>query len=97
MIAPTEIRKRKEGKGLKLTWADGRVSEYAPLSLRSNCHCAACRDEITGSSRLDPAKLDPDLTIQKIELVGNYAVGISFSDGHGSGIYAFDHLRKISP
>jgi len=30
-----------------------------------------------------------------VEAVGHYAIRIDWSDGHSSGIYSFDHLRKI--
>jgi DUF971 family protein len=39
----------------------------------------------------------PALKMQSVEPVGNYAIRILWSDGHGSGIYSFEHLRKISP
>jgi DUF971 family protein len=31
------------------------------------------------------------------ELVGNYAVRITFSDGHASGLYSWTYLRSIDP
>jgi DUF971 family protein len=37
------------------------------------------------------------LKMVTVEPVGNYAIRILWSDGHGSGIYSFEHLRKISP
>ena len=33
--------------------------------------------------------------IKKIEKVGNYAIRISFSDGHNTGIYSWDFLYDI--
>ena len=33
--------------------------------------------------------------IKKIEKVGNYAVRISFSDGHNTGIYSWDFLYEV--
>ena len=33
----------------------------------------------------------------KIDLVGRYAISIQWSDGHNTGIYAFDRLRKLCP
>ena len=39
----------------------------------------------------------PTLKMVSVEPVGNYAIRILWSDGHGSGIYSFEHLRKISP
>jgi Gamma-butyrobetaine hydroxylase-like, N-terminal/ParB-like nuclease domain len=41
--------------------------------------------------------LTPALKMVSVEPVGNYAIRILWSDGHGSGIYSFEHLRKISP
>jgi DUF971 family protein len=32
-----------------------------------------------------------------VEEVGSYAIRIDWSDGHGTGIYSFDHLRRICP
>ena len=33
--------------------------------------------------------------IKNIEKVGNYAVRISFSDGHNTGIYSWDFLYEV--
>jgi DUF971 family protein len=37
------------------------------------------------------------LRMNSVEPAGNYAVRIAWSDGHSSGIYSWDHLRKICP
>jgi Uncharacterized protein conserved in bacteria len=37
----------------------------------------------------------PDITPRVISSVGNYAITISWSDGHSTGIYSFEHLRAI--
>jgi DUF971 family protein len=37
------------------------------------------------------------LTAIEAELVGNYAVRIRFSDGHDTGIYSWEYLRRIDP
>jgi DUF971 family protein len=31
----------------------------------------------------------------KVEAVGNYAIRITFDDGHDSGIYAWPYLREM--
>ena len=36
------------------------------------------------------------VSITNIEKVGNYAIRIIFDDGHNTGIYTWDYLRKIS-
>ena len=37
----------------------------------------------------------PTLKMLNVEAVGHYAIRIEWSDGHNTGIYSFDHLRKI--
>jgi DUF971 family protein len=37
------------------------------------------------------------VTPVSIEPVGNYGISIHWSDGHGTGIYRFDFLRRICP
>jgi DUF971 family protein len=39
----------------------------------------------------------PKPRAQAATVVGNYAVQISFTDGHSTGIYSYDHLRSICP
>jgi len=36
-----------------------------------------------------------DIAITRIWSVGNYALGIAFSDGHDTGIYTFKSLRAM--
>lgn len=79
----------------EIKWADGRTCSYEARTLRQGCRCAACRDEITGARTLDPESVPADIAIEKATLVGNYAVGFAFTDGHQSGIYSFDLLRAL--
>ena len=97
MVAtPTEVRKTTGGAGLKITWDDGVKTEASALDLRKNCHCAACRNELTGEIVLDTTRLPADIKILKMELIGNYAIGLQFSDGHQTGIYTFEMLRNVA-
>ena len=43
---------------------------------------------------LDPKTVPEDLTIADMHLVGNYGVGVHFSDGHTTGIYRFRELKR---
>lgn len=91
---PKEIEKVDDAK-LRITWEDGHVSAYSFQYLRQNCPCAACRDEWSGEMTLDPETVPPDTRSPRVEVVGNYALSFPFSDGHGTGIYSFEHLRKL--
>jgi len=91
---PREIAQRS-GSELSIRWGDGVESIYAVRALRLACGCAACVDEWTGENRLDPASVPGDVHPTKIEPVGRYAIGITWSDGHATGIYPFDRLRAL--
>ncbi len=45
-------------------------------------------DENTGVRILNPEKIDKEVTVNKIDLVGNYALRIDWSDGHNTGLYS---------
>ncbi len=91
----TEARRLPEERRLRLTWSDGYAAEYPYDDLRGWCPCAGCQ----GHSNLKIQYHPPaqPVTIASIQPVGNYAISIAFSDGHGTGIYRYDFLRQISP
>lgn len=91
-ITPTEDELR-----LRIRWADGHASEYEPRFLRLRCPCAACVEEMTGRPLLDPTSVAPDVYPLEIEYVGRYALRFQWSDGHSTGIYPFDFLRRNCP
>ena len=80
---------------LTIDWRDGAVSHYPFLALRDACPCAGCVDEITGAKILDTKKIPPDIFIRRCEYVGNYAIRITWSDGHDAGIFSFRFLRDL--
>ena len=89
--------------GIKIDWRDGHHSDYGLAYLRDECPCATC----TGAHGREPQKSNyskelfpmfkPALKMTAVEPVGHYAVRIHWNDGHSTGIYSFDHLRKICP
>ena len=83
-----------DATGLTIRWADC-TQQIDPRDLRLACRCAACRDEVSGKPLLNPATIALDVTPNRIWSVGNYALGVAFSDGHNSGIYTWSALRGI--
>ena len=80
-----------------ITWGPDHRAGYPSRFLRQHCPCAQCRDELTGRRLLDPASVPEDVTARKLQLVGNYAMRVEWSDGHGTGIYTWEFLREICP
>lgn len=95
-VVPVEIG-RVNQHDVNITWQDGHVSVYPARELRFACPCAGCVDEMTGQLRLLPANVPQNVYPLKIELVGRYAMTIQWSDGHNTGIYSFEKLRKMCP
>ncbi len=93
---PTDIRAQQAEQVLELVWPDGNTSRLSYRSVRAECPCASCHNEWTGERILDPASIREDLKLEGMESVGNYAVRLAWNDGHGSGLYTWDLLRKLS-
>jgi ATP-binding protein involved in chromosome partitioning len=79
---------------VRFVWDDGSEDLYGTRELRLRCTCALCVSEATGEPLLDPKTVAEDLTIADMHLVGNYGVGVHFSDGHTTGIFRFRELRR---
>lgn len=92
---PAEIRQAGP-RELAIRWRDGAETVYPVRDLRLACACAQCVDEWTGAYRLDPASVPEDVHPKRITSVGRYAIQIAWSDGHDTGIYAFDRLRGLA-
>ncbi|MFG0326060.1 MAG: gamma-butyrobetaine hydroxylase-like domain-containing protein [Phycisphaerales bacterium JB037] len=92
----------KKDRGLTIQWADGTSSYYTIAYLRKMSPSADMRN-LREQLEKNPLTVLPSsaargaVTARDAELVGNYAIRITFSDGHGSGIYSFEYLRSIDP
>ena len=95
---PTEIK--RQPNGITIQWNDGHRSEYSYKFLRQKCPCARCDALRQGK---DPLRMVPPddffekLELADIQLVGRYAIRLTWSDGHRTGIYPFDLLRSLNP
>lgn len=96
MQSPRNIRVHRDRRILELVWGPGDVSELPFQAVRQNCHCAVCVDEFTGRRLLDPASVPPEIDLVDASLTGNYALKIRWSDTHDSGLFTWDHLRRIA-
>ncbi len=93
---PAEIRK-KSGEGMVIRWQDGHASTLGARYLRGRCPCAQCVSETTGQRLVTEEHIAPGVSIEAARTVGNYALHFTFSDGHTTGIYSFEYLRRICP
>lgn len=88
------------GSELAIKWEDGTESFLALEHLRRACPCAGCKGEVDALGNLHKGPEKP-LTSRSFQLVGfhpvgGYAVQPVWGDGHDSGLFAFDYLRRIA-
>jgi len=91
---PIEIGRANQ-HDVRITWQDGHESVYPARELRLHCPCAGCVDEVTGRGTLIATSVAHDIRPLTVDVVGRYALTIRWSDGHHTGIYAFDRLRAM--
>ena len=95
-MQPKEIK--KSGNSIHILWEDEHKSIYEINYLRRKCPCVICRENQArtpdGGVEL-PSFAQKPIEILKTNQIGRYAIQFSFSDGHDTGIYSYDHLRKI--
>ncbi|MBM3875839.1 MAG: DUF971 domain-containing protein [Verrucomicrobia bacterium] len=95
---PTDVQ--VIGTELAVKWDDGSES-FIPLeALRRACPCAACHGEqdIFGKVYKGPERaFTPEsFKLSRVVPVGGYAVQPFWADGHSSGLFAFDYLRRVA-
>ena len=95
MIEPRQIIEESDSE-LSISWSDEAETKYNAADLRRACPCAGCINEWTGEKMLKAENIADDLSFSSISIVGRYAMNFHFSDGHETGIYSFDYLRKLS-
>ena len=90
-----------KSKGLHIEWANGSTSFLPTHHLRRMSPSAdskAMREELdTNPLAILPKSSEGELVIDNVQLVGNYAIKIAFSDGHATGIYTWEYLRSLAP
>jgi len=95
---PRDLKVKIKEQKLLIDWSDGSRSEFDMNLLRRHCPCAACRTQREEQSRnpLQILKFNPSgVRVVSAKLVGNYAIQLTWSDGHDTGIFDFRYLRQL--
>ena len=87
---------RKENY-IHILWSDQHPSIYEVGYLRRRCPCVVCRGikERSPDGGIPVEQIPQPVELISAHLVGNYALQLNFNAGHDTGIYSFEHLRKI--
>lgn len=93
VVRPTDIILHQQSRLLEIAFDDAKRFKLSCEYLRVNSPSAEVRGHGAGQEILQTGK--KDVTIQAVEPVGNYAVKLVFSDGHATGLYAWDYLYSL--
>ena len=97
-LEPTNIQ--QIGNELAIQWNDETESYFDLQFLRRACPCAACGGEpdVLGNiMRPNVSYSDNSFELAEFRIVGGYALQPTWKDGHNTGIYSFQYLRRIAP
>jgi len=97
MIYPKKIK--LNGKdSLTITWENDVVHNFPLTFLRNESPDAGNKGETILWKHYDPIPKEPDkpgkYEVRSIEMVGDYAINITWKDGYNYGIYSFDLLWR---
>jgi len=88
------------GTELAIKWDDGAEQFISLENLRRACPCAGCKGEmdILGNIYKNPEKPYAANAFQLVKLgsVGGYAIQPIWADGHNTGIFSFEYLRRVA-
>ena len=97
MLEPVNIQ--QIGQELAISWNDGTESYIGLDILRRGCPCAGCGGEpdVLGHvARPNVTYSDNSFELRGFTLVGGYALQPQWADGHNTGIYSFQYLRRLA-
>lgn len=90
---PKELRVSPDRKTLTIAFTDGRSHAIEAELLRVRSPSAEVQGHSPAQRVIVGGKAD--VTISKVASVGNYAVRLSFDDGHDTGIFTWAFLSEL--
>ena len=93
MAWPTDITAMEKGRVLEVAFDDGQVIRLTAERLRVESPSAEVQGHSPSQKKIVTGK--ENVAIVAIDPVGNYAIKIVFDDGHDTGLYSWDYLRKL--
>ena len=92
-VAQESISVEHDSERITLRWADGKTVSIANRDLRASCRCAHCVNEYTGERTADADAIPADIEAKEVRTVGNYALSITWSDGHSTGLFPYSTIE----
>ena len=94
MAWPTDITLTDKGRTLVVAYDDGETVRLTAERLRVESPSAEVQGHSPSEKRIVTGK--ENVAIVDVEPIGNYAIKLVFDDGHDTGLYSWDYLRKLA-
>jgi DUF971 family protein len=91
---PTRIDQHSPTEML-VAWNSGEQYALSFVELRYHCPCANCVDEHTGRRTIQRTSISPEIRPTGAQVIGKYALQVSWTDRHSTGMYHFDRLLEL--
>ena len=92
-VKPTQIQLHQKSRVLEISFESGESFKLSCEYLRVYSPSAEVMGHGPGEGILQLGK--EDIAIVAVDPVGNYAVKLTYDDGHSSGIYTWDYLHEL--
>jgi DUF971 family protein len=90
---PTELKVRDQGGILEIQFDNGAAYALRAEYLRVESPSAEVKGHGPGQEQLVYGKKNAKIT--KVAPIGTYAVRLTFSDGHDTGLYTWSYLATL--
>ncbi|HEV8541034.1 MAG TPA: DUF971 domain-containing protein [Verrucomicrobiae bacterium] len=88
------------GEELAIKWEDGSESYVKLETMRRRCPCASCHGEtdVMGNVYKGPDRpyTANSFKLARLNSVGGYAIQPVWADGHSTGIYSYEYLKRLA-
>ena len=90
---PSELRLSADRRTLRVAFDDGAGFELPAEMLRVLSPSAEVQGHAPEQRKTVGGKRD--ITVSAVDPVGNYAVRLTFADGHNTGLFTWRYLRRL--
>ena len=96
----TGFKRNPDNNSFRVSFDDGFEADITAEKLRNSCPCAGCSGEEVLLYKFKPQNkklfTENSFLLDKAQIVGNYAIQLFWKDGHDTGLYNWEYLKKLA-
>lgn len=95
----TQFKRNADTNSFHVKFDDGFEADITAKTLRENCPCASCSgEEVLFHKYVPQPKIlsEDSFILEKAQSSGNYALQLTWKDGHNTGMYRWEFLKELA-